>query len=110
MRVDGAIGVGDVEAVVLGVDEPVEGKVGVAQTVGKVDPCVHDDEGEEVLEKGGYEASIEFCEEELGGCQGRGKRVGGGFYHDRWINNLGECDAGTACCLAELTCVDTEDV
>ena len=47
--VDCSVGVRDVEAVVLGVDNTVEGSVDVAETVSEVDPSVDDDESEEVL-------------------------------------------------------------
>ena len=52
MGIDGAVSVGDVEAMVLGVDDTVEGAVDMAQAVGEVDPGVDDDEGEGVLEHG----------------------------------------------------------
>ena len=47
--VDGAVGVGDVEAVVLRVDDAVERLVDVAEAVREVDPGVDDGEGSEVL-------------------------------------------------------------
>ena len=50
--IDGAVGVGYVEAMVLGMDDAVQGAVDVAEAVGEVDPGVDDDEGECVLEHG----------------------------------------------------------
>lgn len=68
--VDGALGVGDVEAVVLRVHEAVERAVCVAEAVGEVDPGVNDDEGEGVLGCWGEVIEGEFCEGEFEGCWG----------------------------------------
>lgn len=67
MGVDGAVGVGDVEAMVLRVHEAVERFVDVAEAVGEVDPGVDDDESEGVLEAGD-----EDCEEGFGEVEGEG--------------------------------------
>ncbi len=75
--VDGAVGVRDVEAVVLGVHEAVKGAVDVAEAVGEVDPRVDDDEGEgvlggrvEVIEGESREGEFEGCWGVVGDCGG----------------------------------------
>lgn len=103
--VDGAVSVRDVEAVVLGVDEAVEGAVYMAKAVCEIDPGVDDDEGEEVLEGRRENAGEEFGEEEFDGGEGVG---------DGWVlvasNYSSEGGAGALCCVAELFCIDTNGV
>ncbi|KAL9024627.1 MAG: hypothetical protein Q9196_006381 [Gyalolechia fulgens] len=97
--VDGAVGVGDVEAVVLGVDEAVEGAVGVAEAVGEVDPGVDDGEGEEELRGGREDAGRGSGEEEFGGGEGWGVAAS---------DDSGEREAGAAGCVTELLGVDPD--
>lgn len=63
--VDGAVGVGDVDAVMLGVYEAVEGAVHVAEAVGEVDPGVDHDEREEVLKEWCEDCDGEFGDGEF---------------------------------------------
>lgn len=75
--VDGAVGVGNVEAVVLSVHEAVEGAVDVAEAVGEVDPRVDDDEGEGVLGRRVEVIEGESREGKFEGCWGVGGDCGG---------------------------------
>lgn len=110
--VDGAVGVRDVEAVVLRVHEPVEGAVDVAETVREVDPRVDDDEGYEVLQGWDEDVGGEGGEGEVE----RGEVVLGGGGHDRCevvvaaADDAGEGWAGALGGVAELLGVDADGV
>lgn len=112
--VDGAVGVRDVEAVVLRVHEPVEGAVDVAEAVREVDPRVDDDEGYEVLQGGdedvggeGGEGEVERGEVVLGGLVRGGDD---GCEVVAAADDAGEGWAGALGGVAELLGVDADGV